>query len=203
MPKRRRLTVGLTGGIGSGKSETLEIFARAGAETVSLDRIAHELSKKGKPLYKVLVKAFGREILDAAGRIDRRTLGERVFNVPALRRRLEAATHPVIRREWRRRLATAKRKVVVVDVPLLFEGKRQKDFDVTILVTAPRSRRISRVRRRDGLKNSQILKRMRAQMPDVEKRRLADVVIRNDGSLKDLARKVREYQNALQLIAGG
>ncbi len=203
MPKKPRLTVGLTGGIGSGKSEALKSFARAGAATVSLDGIAHELSKKGKPLYKAIVRAFGREILGDAGSIDRRALGERVFKSPRLRRRLEAATHPAIRREMRRRLAVAKRRVVVVDVPLLFEGKRQKDFDVTVLITAPRQRRIARVRRRDGLKKSEILKRMRAQMPDADKRRLADVEIRNDVSLKDLARKVRQYQNALELIAGG
>ncbi|MFH2201570.1 MAG: dephospho-CoA kinase [Elusimicrobiota bacterium] len=204
MPKRARtLTVGLTGGIGSGKSEALKCFARAGAETLSLDDIAHELSRKGRPLHRAIVRTFGRGALDRSGAVDREALGTRVFADARQRRRLERAAHPVIRREMRRRLAAARRAVTVVDVPLLFEGGLQGNFDVTVIVTASRERRIERVRRRSGLSRSAVVRRMRAQLPERTKRRLADVRIPNDGSLRELGCAVREYQKALRLIAGG
>ncbi len=199
----KHLRVGLTGGIGSGKSAALKGFARAGAATVSLDGIAHDLSRKGRPVYRSIVSAFGREVLGRGGEIDRAALGERVFADARQRRRLERITHPAIRREMRRRIKAAKAPVVVVDVPLLFEGGLGKDFDVTVLVTASREQRIERVRRRDGLRRGAILRRMRAQMPEREKRRLADVRLSNNGSLRELGRVVREYQKALRLIAGG
>jgi len=201
--KRQPLTVGLTGGIGSGKSEALRCFARAGAATISLDAIARELSRKGRPVHRAIVRAFGRGVLAGSGELDRQALGERVFSAPRQRRRLEAASHPAIRREMRRRLDAAERPVVVVDAPLLFEGGLYRNFDVTVLVTASRERRIMRVRRRDGLGRGAVLRRMRAQMPEREKRRLADVRLSNDGSLRELDRRVRDYQQALRLIAGG
>lgn len=205
MPKTR-LHVGLTGGIGSGKSEALKSFARAGACAISADEIAHEIFQKGSSVYRRVVRAFGPGILHADGRIDRKILGARVFARPALRRRLEALTHPPIRREMRRRMRGARKPVVVVDVPLLFESGKNglaKEFDVTVLVSASREQRIARVRRRDRMSRNAVMRRMRAQMPESEKKKLADIVLLNDGNLKTLRRCVREYQNALHLIAGG
>ncbi|MFH1725704.1 MAG: dephospho-CoA kinase [Elusimicrobiota bacterium] len=200
MPERA-LRVALTGGIGTGKSEALKAFGRAGAATISLDAVAHELSRKGKPVYRAILKAFGRGFLGRAGEIDRKALGKIVFARPRLRRRLEAASHPPILREMRRRLKRVARPVVVVDVPLLYERGLQREFDVSVVVTAPRRAQLGRVMRRDGVGRAEVLSRLRAQLPMTHKERKADVVIRNHGGLRELRRAVGEYQNAFNLIA--
>lgn len=200
MPNRT-LKVGLTGGIASGKSEALKAFEAAGAEAVSLDQLAHSLCRKGGPAYGPVVRAFGSEVLGPDGEIDRRRLGELVFRRPGLRRRLEAATHPPILREMRRRLQACRRPVAVVDAPLLFEAGLEKDFDVTVLIHAGQRTRLRRMRSRDGLGRAAALRRVRAQMPMARKERLADIVLPNEGGLGPLRRRVREYQRAFELIA--
>src|SRR5262245_46510904 len=104
-----KLVIGLTGGMGTGKSSALDAMSRFGAATLSLDEISHRLSQKGKPLYGRIVRALGRDCLDAAGNIDRRVLGRKVFAHPALRRKLERATHPAILREMKRFIAGSRR----------------------------------------------------------------------------------------------
>lgn len=198
---RRGLRIGLTGGIGSGKSEALNAFARAGAATLSLDDISRRLSGRSKPVYRAIVRAFGRGMLDSRGRIDRKRLGARVFRSPRLLKKLENASHPPILREMRRILQRNRHSVIVVDAPLLFEKRLQNEFDLTVVVTAKRSRRIRRVTRRDGLTEAQILRRVGAQLSDVRKRRLADIELSNDGSLKALRRAVSECQRAFDLIS--
>lgn len=201
MPER--LLIGLTGGLGAGKSEALKAFARAGADTISLDRIARELSRKGGPIHRAATRAFGRGVLKAGGELDRRALARKVFRDPAARRRLEGLAHPVILRELGRRLARARRRVAVVDAPLLFEAGLERLFDVTMLVTAPRRLRLERVRRRDGMTAGEFAARARAQLPEAAKRRRADVVVANDRGLSALRRAAREYYMAFELISAG
>jgi len=105
MSRPRRLLVGLTGGIGTGKSSALAEFERLGAATVSLDQIAREQAKRGREGWKAIKRTFGSAVLDESGNIDRRKLGARVFRRPADRRRLERATHPLILREMKRLIA--------------------------------------------------------------------------------------------------
>lgn len=197
----RKLVIGLTGGIGTGKSSLLAAFGRLGAATVSSDELSHRLSRKGKPLHRSIVRAFGTKYLDSSGEIDRKALGKAAFASPALRRRLERATHPAILREMRRFIAGSRRPVTVADVPLLFEVGRQKEFDATIVVSAPKREALRRIRRRGGLTAAQALRRMKAQMPLPRKERLADIMISNGGSLKDLRRRALEYYRAFELIA--
>jgi dephospho-CoA kinase len=198
MPK---LLVGLTGGIGAGKSVALTAFRRAGAGTVSLDKVAHDLSAKGKSMHRAIRRAFGTSVFDSRGELDRAALAGRVFRTPAQRRRLEKATHPLIRKEMVRRLRAIKQPVAVVDVPLLFENDLHKEFDVTVLVLANREKRIRRVRRRDGASRAEVLRRIQAQMPTAKKRDLADIEISNDGTPAQLSRSVAEFQRAFHLIA--
>jgi len=195
------LSVGLTGGIASGKSEALKAFAAAGAGTVSLDEVSRQVSRRGGPAYRAVVRAFGRKVLGRDGEIDRKRLGDLVFRRGDLRRRLEAATHPVILREMRRRLRACRRPVAVVDVPLLFEAGLEHDFDVTVLVSAGRELRLRRLRARDGFSRVDALRRVQAQMAEAEKERRADVIVPNAGSLAELRRRVRQYQRAFELIA--
>jgi len=203
MPSVRPLRVGLTGGIGTGKSSALAAFRACGDAVVSLDELAHAFSRKGEVLHRAVVRVFGKRFLDKRGELDRRALGRAVFARPALRRRLERATHPFLLREMRRWMRSARRPVVVADVPLLFEAGAAKDFDVTVLVESPKEASLRRVMRRGGLGLEDARRRMRAQMPTREKARLADVVIRNRGSLGRLNETVREYSKAFNLIARG
>jgi len=201
MRRKKRLLIGLTGSIGSGKSETLRAFSRAGAGAFSADAVAHELSGRGGSVCRAVVRTFGTGVLAPDGGLDRKVLAEAVFSSPAKRRRLEAAAHPVIRRELRRRVERCPKPVVVVDVPLLFENGRQEDFDITLTVSAPREERLRRVMRRDGLRRADALRRETAQMPQAEKERLADIVVANTGTRRGLEKTVRGYQKAFDLIA--
>lgn len=198
-----RLLVGLTGAIGAGKSEALRAFALAGAETHSADAIAHELSRKGGAVHRAVVRALGRGVLDAGGGLDRGRIADSVFRSPAALRRLEAASHPPIRKELSRRLARGRRPVAVVDVPLLFEKGMGKDFDLTVCVTAPAAARAARVLRRDGGSRAAARRRERNQWPEARKAEASDVVIPNGGSRAALRRAVAEYQKAFALIAAG
>lgn len=195
---RSRLTVGLTGGIGSGKSLALAELGRLGARTIDLDEIAQRQARPGGAAYRALTRGFGRSILGADGRIDRAKLASLVFKRPILRRRLEAITHPLILREMRRRMRAA-RGVVVVDIPLLFEGRHAGEFDVTMTVTAPRVTRLRRLAAR-GLSRSEALRRMAAQLPDAAKAARADVVAPNGGPKNEFLRRVRDYHKAFTLM---
>lgn len=195
---RRRLVVGLTGGIGSGKSEALSALGRLGAVTIDLDAVAREQAKPGGPAFRAVVKALGRGILDRGGRIDREKVAALVFKKESILRRLENATHPPILREMRRR-AGAARGVVVIDVPLLFEKKLEREFDVTMLVTASRGTRLGRLRKR-GVPRPEALRRMRAQLSDEAKSARADLLVSNDASKDRFRRRLKEYHQAFTLM---
>lgn len=200
--KPQRFVVGLTGGIGSGKSSALAEFKRMGAQTVSLDDVAHRQAQPGGVGFRAIVRTFGRQILGPDGRIDRRALGERVFQRPRLLRRLENITHPPILREMNRHLSRLK-GVVVIDVPLLYEKKLANRFDATILVSCRRTRQISRVQKRDGMEMSSIQRRLDAQWPMRVKKQLADYILNNDGTLTMLRAQVRSVYEGFHLLYGG
>ena len=198
----RRFVVGLTGGIGTGKSSALSAFESFGASTVSLDQIAHEQAKPGRAGYRAIIRDFGSCILNPNGTIDRALLGRVVFGDKKARLGLEAAIHPSILREMNRLIGRLK-GVVIVDVPLLFEKSLQKNFDATILIACHTALQIKRVVRRDGLKPSEARRRIKAQMSLARKRELADVSIDNNATLTDLKKKVRQYHEGLRLLHGG
>jgi dephospho-CoA kinase len=200
--KPKRFVVGLTGGIGTGKSSALAEFERCGAATVSLDQIAREQAKPGREGFSAVVRAFGRGVLGPDGRIDRAALGGKVFRDPAALRKLERATHPAILREMKRLVAGMK-GVVVVDVPLLFEKKLGGGFDATLLVDCPPAEQLRRVARRDGFSPAEARRRMKAQLPLAAKRRLADFTLDNDGTKDALRAKVRAAHAGLALLYGG
>jgi len=199
---RGRFVVGLTGGIGTGKSSVLAEFERLGAATISLDQLAREQARPGRDGWSAIVCAFGRGILDRSGRIDRRALGIVVFRDPAARRRLERATHPLILKEMTR-LISRLTGLVVVDVPLLFEKGLERHFDVTVLVSCRVSTQARRVIRRDGMSAAEVRRRMSAQWPTARKKALADFTISNDGTLAQLRAGVKSLHAVLTLFYGG
>ncbi len=192
--------VGLTGGIGSGKSTVAGLLEKRGARVVDADAIVHELQAPGEPLLDEIAEAFGPEVLTAEGALDREALGAIVFRDPEARQRLNQIVHPKVGAEFARRLQAARESgvaLIVLDIPLLFESRRAgtggasaMDFDAIVLVWVPRETQIERQIRRDGHGRDEAERRVASQMPLDEKRALADHVIDNSGTLEETERQV-------------
>jgi dephospho-CoA kinase len=199
--------VGLTGGIGTGKSTVARLLAGLGAVVIDADAIVHELQAPGTPLLARIVEAFGPEMRRPDGALDRERLGKLVFADPEARARLGALVHPAVGAEMVRRLEAARAAgtpLVVLDIPLLLEGRAARAADpgrartasdlVTevIVVYAREAQQIERQVARDGASAEHAAERVRSQLPIEEKRKLADHVIDNSGALADTERQVRE-----------
>jgi dephospho-CoA kinase len=200
------ITIGLTGGIGSGKSTAAKILAEVGAPAIDADQVGHEIYQPGAPAYRELINAFGEEILAPDRTIDRRKLGPIVFADPAALKRLNAIVHPKMFARMGEMVAAMRRggetRPIVIEAAILIEANWQPLFDEIWLVTAARERVIERVERDRGLKPEQTEARIRAQLSDEERRKYATSVIRNDGTLEELRAAVtRLWQDALALAA--
>lgn len=185
------MVIGLTGGIGSGKSNVLATMVSLGADGIDADRVAHEVMAPGEPVYAAVVEAFGREILAPQGTIDRAVLGEKVFRSEEARAVLNALVHPAVRRRWRAWVAErrAAGESCVVAIPLLFEAGVAAGWTAIVCVSAEDAVARERLRAR-GWTDAQARRRIAAQMPVEEKAARSDYVIANDGTLEDLKRKV-------------
>jgi len=189
------LIIGLTGGIACGKSTVAAMLAERGAFVVDADRIAREVVMPGEPALAEIAVVFGQAVIRDDGTLDRRKLGEIVFADPEKRKRLEAITHPAIReRMWsriRRVKADEPGRIVVADVPLLYETGQQGLYDGVVVVYAPREVQIRRLMARNPeLTEAQALERINAQMDIERKKELADWIIDNGGSLESTGRQV-------------
>ena len=186
--------VGLTGGIASGKSAVAKILARLGAAIVDADVLSREVVAPGHDGWKEIVATFGSEVLQADQNLDRQKLRTLIFNNPDARKQLEAIIHPRVRALAERRIrehGEAGYAVVVYEVPLLFEGNLQEWLRPVILVACNVDIQRQRLQQRDGLDAAAAQKHIDAQMSLEDKRKLADYVIENDGSLADLESQVR------------
>jgi dephospho-CoA kinase len=193
--------IGLTGGIASGKSTVAAILKRLGAAIVDADALAREVVEPGQDAWKNIVDAFGAEVLQADQTLDRQKLRATIFDNPAARKTLEAIIHPRVRalaEERIRQHAAAGYEIVVYEVPLLFEGNLHEWLRPVILVACDTAIQKRRLQQRDGLDVEAAQKHIDAQMSLAEKRRLADYVIENDGSLEDLERQVQEVLDQIK-----
>lgn len=181
-------TVALTGGIGSGKSTVADILEELGALVIDSDLLAREVIERGTNGYDQVVARFGDSIL-RDGEIDRSALGNIVFSDVAARKDLEGIIHPLVRERAEKIASRAGDRVVVNQIPLLFETKGSERFDFVISVEADEEIRKKRLRER-GLKDYEINKRMAAQASDIQRASIADVVITNNGTIDDLTRKI-------------
>lgn len=180
------LTVGLTGGIGSGKSEVARRLVARGAVLIDADVLAREVVEPGAPGLAAVLAEFGSEVLGPDGSLDRSTLAARVFTHAAARDRLNAIVHPLVRARTAELTAAAPPDAIVVnDVPLLVETGLARSYDVVVVVEAPLSQRLARLAER-GLSEPDARRRMDAQATDDERRAVADVVVDNAGGLAAL-----------------
>ena len=190
------LNVGLTGGIATGKSTVVRMLGKRGARVIDLDGLVHTLQAPGQPVWNGIVAPFGRDILDADERIDRKKLGALVFDNEQRRKVLEGIVHPAVLEEAQRQSEEIGRQdeqvIVLSDIPLLLEVGLQDRFDLVLLVYAPPEVQIMRVMRRNKMTREEAEARLRAQMPIDEKLKFADLVIRNDGTMRELEKRVDE-----------
>lgn len=194
------ITVGLTGGIAAGKSTVASLMARLGAGVLDADEVVRELQRPGTWVYQAILQAFGPSIVQRDGTIDRKRLGEMVFQDEGARRQLEATVHPALVAAIEQRLRAFKAqgvKLCVVELPLLIEAGAQERFDWVVVVTAPEEVQVSRLMADRGLSREEALARIRSQMPLHEKVRVADFVIENAGDLQEVERRVQELYQAL------
>lgn len=193
--------VGLTGGIGSGKSAAADEFARLGAAVVDTDRIAHELTRAGGAAIAGVRALFGDSAIAADGAMDRKAVRERVFSDPASKRRLEALLHPMIRAESERQIAAATAPYVVHVVPLLVESPDyRKRVQRVLVVDCPEALQVERVQARSGLPAEAVEAIMRSQVPRARRLAAADDVIDNSGTIAALQKQIRKlHQTYLDL----
>ena len=186
--------VGLTGGIASGKSTVAEILKRQGAAIINADVLAREVVEPGHQAWTEIVNTFGIAVLQPDRTLDRQKLRAIIFDDAAARKKIESIIHPQVRALAEQRIrehASAGYAVIVYEVPLLFEGNLQEWLRPVILVACDVDTQRKRLQSRDNLSPVQAQKHIEAQMSLEEKRRLADYVIENNGSLEDLERQVQ------------
>lgn len=181
MPERPTLLLGLTGGMGCGKSTALACFAAAGFKTYNSDEVVRERLMREPAYVAAVARRFGREMLDPDGQIDREKLGARVFAHPEDLAWVESQLHPRLYADWEYTFARERNQDWAVEVPLLFEKELQKWFDYTVCVTADSVVQLQRLAQR-GMAPAQARERLARQLPVSRKCELADYVLVNDGS---------------------
>jgi dephospho-CoA kinase len=199
-----KLVVGLTGGIGSGKSAAAEAFEKLGATVVDTDAIAHELTGPGGAAVAEIARQFGKAFIDATGAMDRKRMRDLVFTDAEEKQRLEALLHPMIRAESERRIAAAPGAYVIYVVPLLVEsaGHRERVGRV-LVVDCPEALQLSRVRQRSMLPEAQIKRIIAAQIKRESRLAAADDVIDNSGTIAALQQQVADLHEKYLALAGG
>lgn len=198
------LLIGLTGGIATGKSLVSGILKGLGAYIIDADKIAREVVEPYKPAWHEIIAFFGRDILNEDETINRKKLGEIVFNAPDKKKKLEEIVHPRVIDEENKMIKDYRRSnpqgIVVIDAALLIEGGGHKRVDRLIVVYADRETQIKRLMERDGLSRENVEKRINSQMPLDEKVKMADFVIDNNKSMRDTRNQVRDLFDRLKVI---
>ncbi|HEU4356421.1 MAG TPA: dephospho-CoA kinase [Actinomycetota bacterium] len=199
------LLVGLTGGIGSGKTTVARMLEDRGAIVFDADLLARDAVEPGTPGYRQVVERFGPNVLAPGGGVDREALAAVVFADPAARRDLEAILHPEIRRLFAESTEAYRETdtVVVFSAPLLVETGMHTAFEVLVVVSAPAEIQVRRLMRDRGMSESDIRDRISAQLPLEEKAEAADILIDNDGTLEELEGQFERLWTELRARTAG
>jgi len=197
------LVIGLTGGIASGKSTVAGILADLGARIIDADKIAREIVEPGKPAWEEIKLTFGPQYLKFDGSIDRRALGNLIFSDATARQKLNAITHPLIKKEIADRIAVYRKQepsgVIVIEAPLLLEAGMQPMVDEIWVVTAPEEVRLKRLMARDNLSWGAALQRLKSQLPEEERLKYATRII---DTSKDIATTTAIIKSIWQELQG-
>ena len=194
------LLVGLTGGIGSGKSTVSRMLAERGAVIIDADDLARQAVEPGTPGLRKVAEAFGEEVVKADGSLDREAIAARVFADPEARKLLESITHPEVFRIYHQEIDRHRDSddILVFDAPLIVETGAHEGFEVLIVVSASEDEQVRRLVRDRAMTEDDARARIRAQLPLEEKEKVATVVIRNNGSIEDLVPQVEELWRELE-----
>ncbi len=195
--------VGITGSIGSGKSEVARVFSEGGAHVIDADRVAKTLLRKGKAGHRAVADAFGEGVLDDEGEIDRKKLAQIIFADPEKVEKINRLIHPLVHGWIKRRIAEIgkndRKAIVVIDAPLLIEAGFDKMVDHLVLVTpGDTETAVARAAKRIGITLEEARRRLACQMPLSEKKKRADILIANDGTLEALRRKAKVILESLK-----
>ena len=193
------LNVGLTGGIGSGKSTVDRFFMAKGAYVIDFDELAHLVEEPNGPAWKGIVENFGREILNADDTINREKLGGIVFRDREKLKKLNSIVHPAVFDEWKKKINDIRKEdaIIISDIPLLIEVGIQDAADITILVYISPEEQIKRIMKRNGYSRKESKDRLNSQMSIDDKIPYADFVINNEGSIKETKKVVDEVWEKL------
>lgn len=189
------LVLGLTGGIATGKSTADEFFKKKNIPIIDSDKIAHNIMNVGKPAWKQVKNAFGQNYLNQDQTVNRKKLGELVFNNSAELKKLNDITHPLIYQEIQEKIKAEKDKgtpLVIVDAPILFETGGQSYCDKTLVITLPKDLQIKRLMERNNLTRDEALSRIKSQMLLDQKEKLATYVVDNAGTIEELESKLEQ-----------
>ena len=190
------LLIGVTGGIACGKTEVAKVFQKKGATILSGDEIGKEIVEKNRRVSNKLVRSFGAKILNKNGTLNRRKLGEIAFASKDAKDRLNKIIHPYLLKGLRKKIENLKKKdpqaVVVVDAALIVEWGFEKELNYLIFVESKRENKIKRLQREKGYSKREALDRIKSQLPEITKKRLADFVIRNNRGLAELREKANQ-----------
>jgi dephospho-CoA kinase len=195
------LKVALTGGIATGKSYVLERLRERGIPTIDADDLVHGSLGAGTPTTKAIAAQFGSVFLKPDGSVDRTLLGVKVFRDPETRRQVETIIHPVVYESIRTWFDTLDRPMGVASIPLLFETRREKDFDFIVATVCPPELQRQRLIDRDRMSDEEARRRIAAQMPAEEKAARGDFVIRTGGTMPETDRQVEDLLVALGKVA--
>jgi dephospho-CoA kinase len=194
------VVIGLTGGIASGKSTVSNMIRKQGIRVIDADQIAREVVEIGKPAYEQIVKTFGQDILHEDKTINRERLGALIFSEENKRQELNQIVHPAVREEMLKQTEEEKAhhaKIVVLDIPLLFESKLTYLVDKTIVVYVDEETQLKRLMKRNSYSEEEAKMRIGSQLPLIEKVKLADEIIHNQGSIEETSAQVHELINKL------
>ena len=195
------LRVGLTGGIGSGKSTAAALFAGHGVPVIDADEIARQLVVPGQTAYKQVLKTFGSDVVDTGGKLDRNRLRHIVFADPEQRKRLEAILHPLVRREIQRQTQRLQTPYCIIVIPLLIEADQRDLVDRVLVIDTDETLQLQRVAARSQLTEEEIRKIIGAQLSRSERLRYADDVILNNTDLAELRASVDTFHERYLALA--
>ncbi len=195
------LKIGITGGIGCGKSEVCRMLEQHGVPIIHADLVAREMMDTDEQIKSQIKGAFGNDVYQPDGKLDRKRFAAIIFNDEKARGTVDQIVHPQViqyqKNELEKLERSGKYKFAGVEAALIFEAGAEKQFDLMVVVATSEKRVIQRLMKRDGLSKEEIMKRIASQMPLAEKIKRADIVVRNDGSLDELNHEVKRLFNRL------